>query len=51
MKGEDESRWRELCEQAVKEQDSEKLMRLVEEINRLLESKSQRLKRQQKIDR
>ena len=43
MKGDDAERWVVLCEQAVKEQDHEKLMLLVEEINRLLEKKSQRL--------
>ena len=31
--------WRELCEQAAKEQDPEKLMQLVAEIDRLLQEK------------
>ena len=44
MQGEDEGRWKELCAQAAKEQDPEKLMVLVEEINRLLERKAERLK-------
>jgi hypothetical protein len=37
-------RWKQLCEQAAKEQDPEKLMELVAEINRLLEAKERRLK-------
>ena len=43
MRGETEERWRRLCEQAVHEQDPNKLMKLMEEINRLLEAKEQRL--------
>jgi len=35
-----------LCEQAANEQDPEKLMALVEEIDRLLAEKQQRLERQ-----
>ena len=35
----DIERWRQLCELASKEQDSKKLLALVEEINRLLETK------------
>jgi hypothetical protein len=34
----------QLCERAVTEQDPEKLMELVKEINRLLEEKERRLK-------
>jgi hypothetical protein len=34
--------WRPLCEQAVHEQDPDKLMESMEEINRLLEAKEQR---------
>jgi hypothetical protein len=34
----DPQRWRQLCELASKEQDSKKLLALVEEINRLLET-------------
>ena len=37
-----EERWRELCAQAAVEQDPQKLMELVKEINRLLDSKQQR---------
>jgi hypothetical protein len=41
---EQKERWMELCEQASKEQDPTKLMKLVEEINRLLEQREQKLK-------
>jgi len=34
-----QERWRELCEQASVEQDPEKLLELVTEINRLLDEK------------
>jgi hypothetical protein len=34
----------QLCERAAAEQDPEKLMQLVKEINRLLEEKERRLK-------
>ena len=37
-------KWMELCEQAATEQDPEKLMELISEINRLLEAKERRLK-------
>jgi hypothetical protein len=36
-------RWQELCELAAGEQDSEKLLALVQEINRLLDEKRNRL--------
>jgi hypothetical protein len=39
MKGETGERWRQLCEQAAVEQDPERLMELVEQINRMLEEK------------
>jgi hypothetical protein len=41
---EQKERWMELCAQASKEQDPTKLMKLVEEINRLLELREQKLK-------
>ena len=44
MEGAAKERWLELCELAAKEQDSAKLLALVQEINRLLEEKEQRLK-------
>jgi hypothetical protein len=37
-------RWMQLCEQAANEQDPEKLMKLIAEINRLLDAKQQRIK-------
>jgi hypothetical protein len=43
MKGKIRERWMHLCEQAALEQDPEKLMELVSEINRLLEEKEKRL--------
>ncbi len=46
MKGETAERWRRLCEQAAEEQDPDKLMKLIEEINRLLETKEERLLRE-----
>jgi hypothetical protein len=36
-------RWQELCRLAAVEQDSEKLLALVQEINRLLDDKRNRL--------
>jgi hypothetical protein len=45
MQGDTKERWRELCEQATVEQDTQKLMALIAEINRLLEEKEQRLKK------
>ncbi len=48
MKGEKREHWMRLCEQAANEQDPEKLLELVREINRLLEEKEQRLKQEPK---
>ena len=39
-------RWMELCEQASTEEDPDKLLALVQEINRLLEAKQERLNKQ-----
>lgn len=36
--------WKQLCERAAKEQDPEKLMELIAQINQLLEAKERRLK-------
>jgi hypothetical protein len=41
--GKNKERWRELCEQASVEQDPDKLLELVREINQLLEEKRTRL--------
>ena len=43
MQGEKRERWMELCAQAAIEQDPQKLMELVREINELLEEKERRL--------
>jgi hypothetical protein len=43
MIGKNKERWRELCELAEKEQDPDKLIALIKEINRLLEEKQSRL--------
>jgi hypothetical protein len=50
MQGETGERWRKLCEQAAAEQDPEKLMELIREIDSLLEQKKQRLLSQRKAD-
>ena len=47
MKGEKLEQWRQLCELAAIEQDPQRLLALVKEINRLLEEKEQRLKQVQ----
>ena len=46
MKGELRERWQKLCEQAAEEQDPQRLMELIEEINQLLETKEERLLRE-----
>jgi len=43
MQGEQKERWQYLCAQAAVEQDPQKLLKLVEEINALLEEKERRL--------
>jgi hypothetical protein len=40
----DKERWQELCAQAAEEQDPVRLMKLVKEINELLDEKEKRLK-------
>jgi len=44
MIGENEERWRKLCEAAAKEQDSDRLLELVRQINEMLDDKERRLK-------
>jgi hypothetical protein len=46
MKGERWERWHQLCTEAAQEQDPDRLMELIREINLLLEEKEERLKRQ-----
>ena len=43
MPGKTRERWQELCEQAANEKDPTKMLELVEEINRLLAAKYDRL--------
>ena len=45
MIGQDEERWREVCEQVAVEQDPKRLVELTTEIYRLLEEKRRRLQR------
>ena len=44
MKGEKLEQWKQLCELAAIEQDPERLLALVKEINRLLDEKEKRLR-------
>jgi hypothetical protein len=44
LKGEKKEIWMHLCEQAAIEQDPDKLMDLIKQINQLLEEKENRLK-------
>jgi hypothetical protein len=44
MQGENVERWRELCGLAAAEQDPDRLLAQVREINRLLERKERRIK-------
>ena len=48
MIGEKGEYWRSLCEQAAKEQDSNKLLELLREINQLLQEKELRLQAQRR---
>ena len=43
MEGKTKEEWMRLCEQAAVEKDPQKLMELVNEINRLLKEKEDRL--------
>jgi len=45
MEGAVKERWMEVCELVTKEQDPQKFLALIEELNRLLEEKEERLKR------
>ena len=45
MVGDNKKSWMELCELAVQEKDPTKLMALIEEIDRLLESKEQSVRK------
>jgi hypothetical protein len=43
MQGKQKELWKDLCERASTEQDPERLMQLVEQINKLLAEKEKRL--------
>ena len=45
MKGQMQEYWMELCEQAATEQDPERVLQLINEINRMLDQRQERLKR------
>jgi hypothetical protein len=45
VQGEQRERWVQLSQQASAEQDPDKLLELIQEINRILEEKEARLKR------
>jgi hypothetical protein len=45
MQGKAKEQWMQLCEQAAVEQDAEKLLVLINEINRMLDEKERRLTR------
>lgn len=47
MQHEEKEHWMTLCQQAAVEQDPERLMHLIAEINRMLDEKEKRLKRKQ----
>jgi hypothetical protein len=49
--GKTKETWMHLCEQAAIEQDPDKLLALVNEINRLLKEKENRLHREQEQQR
>ncbi len=44
MQGPTKERWEELCAQAETEQDQQKFMNIIREINRLLDEKEARLR-------
>jgi hypothetical protein len=50
VQGPTKERWEESCEQAAHEQDPKRLILLVEEINRLLKEKEERLEKKLTLD-
>ena len=50
MIGQNEERWREVCEQVAAEQDPKKLVELTTEIYRFLEEMRRRLQRRSLMD-
>ena len=51
MEGETRERWEQLCQLAAREQDPNRLLELVSEINRLLSEKEQRLRQHREADK
>jgi hypothetical protein len=47
LKGKNKERWEQLCAQAAVEQDSARLMKLIQEITEMLDEKERRLQREQ----
>ena len=47
MQGKVKEDWLQLCEQVAIEQDTDRMIELVRELNRMLEEKEQRWERQQ----
>jgi hypothetical protein len=47
MQGPNKELWKQLCERAATEQDPDRLLKLAQEIDRLLIEKEERLKKQQ----
>jgi hypothetical protein len=50
MQGKTRETWMHLCEQAAIEQDADKLLALVNEINRMLEEKENRLQKNKRSE-
>jgi hypothetical protein len=50
MQGPTKEKWEELCRQAATEQDADNLLTLINEINRLLQEKEDRLMARSKAD-
>jgi len=48
VQGQNQERWRELCARAAVEQDAGKLLKLTEEIVRLLDEKEDRLRQRKR---
>jgi hypothetical protein len=46
MRGKVKEEWMELCEKITTEQDPERMIELVRELNRMLDEKEQRLQRE-----
>jgi hypothetical protein len=46
MQGKAKEAWLQLCEQVAVEQDTDRMIELVRELNRILEEKEQRLERE-----